>query len=202
MPGWVFLRHGQSQANVERWLSGWVDSPLTDRGREQAAQARHSCSAWEFERAYSSDLSRAVDTAEAVLRGRTVPLVLTEELRERNMGQWARKSLDEVRGEGLSHRLTDWTSAPPGGESNAQLGERVLTYLAGLPAISGNTLIVAHGGLIRVVLGLIDSQDYSEIGKTVIQNCAPHFRELPAEGFRGLIVRHEGAFPSAGEARS
>ena len=179
MPGWVFLRHGQSEANVERWLSGWVDSPLTELGREQAVAARRACGSWEFSRAYSSDLSRAKDTAELVLHGRSVSAEITRELRERNMGDWARKRLDTVRAEGLSHRLTDWWGAPPGGESNAQLGKRVLTYLAALPPISGNTLIVAHGGLIRVVLGLIDHQKYSEIGKTVIQNCVPHLRELP-----------------------
>ena len=199
MPGWIFLRHGQSEANVERWLSGWVDSPLTELGRLQAAEARRVCDGWSLERAYSSDLSRAVDTARSVLQGRSLALKQSANLRERNMGEWARKSLDEVRSEGLSHRLTDWNGAPPGGESNAQLGKRVLTHLAHLPAISGNTLIVAHGGLIRVVLGLIDGQPYSEIGKTVIQNCVPHLRELPDDGFHDLLLRHRDAFTSIEE---
>ena len=115
------------------------------------------------------------------------------------MGEWARKSLDGVRAEGLSHRLTDWKGMPPGGESNAQLGGRVLTYLAALPPISGNTLIVAHGGPIRVVLGLVDNQPYSEIGKTVIQNCVPHVRELPEDGFRELLLKHRDACLSVEE---
>ena len=193
MPSWVFLRHGQSEANVERWLSGWVDSPLTALGREQARAAAMGCRRWPFERAYTSDLSRARDTASFVLEGRSVPLEVSSELRERNMGDWARRSLDEIRREGLSHRLTDWTVAPPGGESNAQLAGRVLTYLAALPPISGNTLIVAHGGLIRVVLGLIDNQAYAEIGKTVIENCVPHPRVLPEGAFNELVLRHKGA---------
>ena len=199
MPGWIFLRHGQSEANVERWLSGWVDSPLTGLGRKQAAEAKRVCSAWPIERAYSSDLSRAVDTAQIVLQGRSLSFKRSSKLRERNMGEWAHKSLDVVRAEGLSHRLTDWNGAPPGGESNAQLGWRVLTYLAALPPISGNTLIVAHGGLIRVVLGLVDSQPYSEIGKTVIQNCVPHVRELLEDGFHELLLKHKNACSSGEE---
>ena len=39
MSHWIFLRHGESRANRERWLSGHVDIGLTERGREQARQA-------------------------------------------------------------------------------------------------------------------------------------------------------------------
>ena len=194
MPGWIFLRHGQSQANVERWLSGWVDSPLTELGQQQAAEAREACSAWTFQRALCSDLSRAHDTALAVLSHDDIPLEVTVELRERDMGDWSRKSLDVVREEGKSHRLTAWHGAPPNGESNAELGHRVFTYLSGLAPISGNTLIVAHGGLIRVVLGVIDGCEYEAIGKMAIENCVPHFRELPNGRFHQLLKHHQGAF--------
>ena len=39
MRRWIFLRHGESVANAEGWLSGQVDTPLTERGRDQARQA-------------------------------------------------------------------------------------------------------------------------------------------------------------------
>jgi broad specificity phosphatase PhoE len=194
MPGWVFLRHGQSQANAEGWLSGHVDTALTELGRAQARESGVLCRAWDFVRVYSSDLIRARKTAELALEGRGLKVELSPALRERRLGQWAKKPLAEIRAEGQSHRLIDWHGKPPGGESMAELAARVMPFFAGLEEVDGTTLIVAHGGLIRVVLGLVDGLDYSEIGPLKIANCEPHYREIPHGGFAELLAAHESAF--------
>ena len=194
MPGWVFLRHGQSEANAEGWLSGHVDTPLTSLGREQAREAGAACRAWDFTRVYSSDLIRARHTAELAIQGRGLELQVTAALRERSLGQWAKKPLKDIRSAGESHRLIDWHGSPPGGESMAQVAERVLPFFAGLKDVEGPTLVVAHGGLIRVVLGLIDGLDYAEIGPRKIANCDPLFREIPPGGFTALLKAHRTAF--------
>ena len=198
MPTWVFLRHGQSQANAERWLSGAVDTPLTSLGIEQARGAAKDCLAWDFERAFSSDLVRALRTARIVLEGRDVSLTVSEELQERSMGDWAHRSLDDVRESGESHLLIDWYKAPPNGESNASLARRSLSYLASVGEVRGPTLVVAHGGLIRVILGLIDGMDYEQIGRVSIANCHAIFRELPEGGFSDLLDKHRPFLDKAG----
>ena len=83
-------------------------------------------------------------------------------------------------------RLLTWTGRPDGGESQADIAARVLPYLASLPAIDGATLVVAHGGLIRVVLGLLDGVPREDIGRNRIGNCVPHEREVPAGRFQEL----------------
>ena len=144
MPTWVFLRHGESQANAERWLSGAVDAPLTHRsgsskpGREMSRKIL---------RGLFLRLSRAHRTAQIVLQERSVPLTVSPLLQERSMGDWAYRSIDDVRSAGESHLLTAWKKAPPGGESNASLAGRSLSYLASVGDVVGPSLVVAQEGL-------------------------------------------------------
>jgi broad specificity phosphatase PhoE len=135
----------------------------------------------------SSDLIRAKHTAELVLEDRGLAILAHPELRERDLGDWAEKPLAEIRSEGQSHCLIDWNGHPPGGESMAVLAARVLPFLAAQPAIEGNTLVVAHGGLIRVILGLLDDVETTEIGKNKIANCEPHVREIGPGRFAALM---------------
>ena len=80
MATWVFVRHGQSEANRDGWFAGQLDAPLTPLGIEQARQARELLADYAFERAVSSDLCRAHATAEIILKGRDLSLVQTSQL--------------------------------------------------------------------------------------------------------------------------
>ena len=81
------VRHGQTELNVQNILQGWQDSPLTERGCEQALATR---AAFEdrgvtFDHAYSSPLGRAQRTAELIVgEGRSIELV--DDLREWHLG--------------------------------------------------------------------------------------------------------------------
>ncbi|MCA9644705.1 MAG: histidine phosphatase family protein, partial [Myxococcales bacterium] len=61
----LFVRHGESEANAQGIMQGSLDSPLSERGREQAAVLGEWLKArgLEFEAAYCSPLSRAKETA-------------------------------------------------------------------------------------------------------------------------------------------
>jgi len=193
MMKWVFLRHGQSEANAQGWLSGHVDTPLTTRGEEQAREAKQRCLVWNFDRVFCSDLLRAHRTAELAIAGRDLELVVTPRLRERHMGDWACERLAELRAAGKTDVLVGWDGQPPNGESLSQLAARVLPYLSEIELEGSTTLVVAHGALIRMVLGLVDGLEYADIGPKKIANCEPHFRELPAGFFGALIQRHESS---------
>ena len=187
---WIFVRHGQSVANVERWLSGHVDTPLTDEGRAQARRARVELDAVPLGRAFTSDLVRAHDTARILLEGREVPLTVTPSLRERECGDWACANLDELRASGEVVLLFGWESRPPGGESQADVAARVLAWLVGLDEIDGTTLVVAHGGVIRILLGLLDGVALEDIGRNRVANATPHTRELAAGRWAELAALH------------
>ena len=188
MPAWVFLRHGESVANQEGWLSGIVDTPLTPLGREQAREAGRALADVSMDRAYCSDLSRAVDTAGLVLEGRGLEARQCVGLRERNLGDWAHRLLADLRESGENQVILGWDSAPPGGESLADVATRTLGCLASLPDFEGDTLVVAHGAVLRVVLGAIDGIDLASQATWRIPNAQPLIRELPVGYFRDRLA--------------
>lgn len=189
MSHWIFLRHGESRANRERWLSGHVDVELTERGREQAREAGRQLAAIPIARAWSSDLRRAYETARIALSGRGVPLAADPALRERRLGQWNRRSLDALRASGEVETLLSWEGRPPGGESLRDLAARVLPWLAARPDSDRPRLIVAHGGLIRTLLGLVDGQPPEVLSRRRIANAEPIERIVPAARWVELAAR-------------
>ncbi|HZP55411.1 MAG TPA: histidine phosphatase family protein [Candidatus Saccharimonadales bacterium] len=91
-----FIRHGESVSNVERWHAGRIDTPLTERGRQQAREAGKKAKAQKlhFDLIVSSPLSRALETARIIAKEigypekqiKTNPLLV-----ERNYGAMAGK---------------------------------------------------------------------------------------------------------------
>ncbi|MCB9763441.1 MAG: histidine phosphatase family protein [Alphaproteobacteria bacterium] len=187
---WVFVRHGESVANVEGWLAGHVDTPLTEKGVRQARGAARTLADQPFSRAFCSDLQRAHRTAELILEGRPdpqeVPLTVTPQLRERALGAWSERPKAEIRRSGEMDLLLTWAERPPGGESQADLAARLLDFLADLEPVDGHTLVVAHGGVIRVMLGLLDGTPVEGIGTTRIENARPIARDIEAGRWEAL----------------
>ena len=81
------VRHGQTELNVQNILQGWQDSPLTERGREQALATRAAFEARgiSFDHAYTSPLGRARHTAELIV-GENLPIEPVDDLREWRLG--------------------------------------------------------------------------------------------------------------------
>ena len=79
------VRHGQTTGNVAGLIYGQVDYPLTQKGREQATAIRPILERFKFNRVYSSDLSRAVETQQIALPG--VEGIKTPLLREFDVGR-------------------------------------------------------------------------------------------------------------------
>lgn len=202
MNTWVFLRHGESTANRARQLSGWEDVALTALGRSQARDAGRAL--WAeglcFDRVLSSDLVRAHDTATLALEayvahggGPPPPIELDGRLRERNMGRYQGASYDAMREAGIMARMITWAQRPPGGESHADLARRVVGALAAHEAagVSGSVLFVAHGGVIRTLLGLLDGEPRAEIGKTHVANATPLRRAVGDGAWQALFAELE-----------
>ena len=194
---WLFLRHGESQANAARRLSGWEDVALTERGKQQASSAGTPLAKWPLERVLVSDLCRAIDTARLALgewqRIRGVPhpnVEVHSAFRERHLGIFQGQRLDELRASGQTQRLLGWTTRPTNGESLADLATRSLPVLANLPPAIGPTLLVAHGGLLRVLLGLLDNMPTAEIGSSRIANAELHHRSIPDGRWAELAKKH------------
>lgn len=166
----VFVRHGESLANREGWLAGHQDPPLTEQGRTQARALAAELAPRPFGRAWTSDLSRARETAEIVLAGRPVPLEVLPVLRERHLGDWEGASRERLRATGGLDLLMSWDGRPPGGESHRDVALRLIDWLAALPE-GPPGLVVAHGALLRAALGLHEGRTPDEIGRWSLGNC-------------------------------
>ncbi len=155
----VFLiRHGETEWNKNMRYQGQTDVPLSDAGRKQA-EALSSCLAKvDFTAAYSSDLSRAYETATILAAPHKLPVSICAGIKEINFGEWEGLTYDRVNGQ-WSEEMKRLFSRPneveiPSGESFYQLQKRVVAALAELVRGHENEtiLVVSHGAAIRTAI--------------------------------------------------
>ncbi len=152
------MRHGETDLNRAGIWQGQLDAPLSREGRDQAERLarRLEKRGLAFAGLFSSDLARARDTA-AILGERLGLRVQADpRLRELCVGELSGKPRDEVfaaYAEVLARTRADpWNTRLPGGESLADLKQRLLAFFQTLPP--GRHLVVSHAGPIRVAVWL------------------------------------------------
>ena len=138
----VYESHSTTVDNEERRATGWLPGVLSAAGREQAralgARRRHD----RLDAVFSSDLSRAVETARIAFEGSEIPLLLDWRLRECNYGHLNGKPVAELDPGKASRVDTPY----PGGESYRQVVDRVASFLDDLGRWfdGGRVLIISH----------------------------------------------------------
>jgi glucosyl-3-phosphoglycerate phosphatase len=162
----ILLRHGQTDYNVAGRMQGHLDSVLPTVGHEQAAAAAPVLAALGPDRVVSSDLQRAVDTAEVVGTACGLAVKFDARLRETHLGEWQGCTVPEIDLDypgAIATWRSDPTWAPPGGESRVDVVARSRPVVDELDAEFGDSggsstvLLVAHGGLIAgLVTGLME----------------------------------------------
>jgi probable phosphoglycerate mutase len=145
----LLLRHGQTPMSVEKRYAGRSDIPLTEAGVAQAAAAAKRLATAGLDAIVASPLQRTVQTAEAVAAVTGLPVATDDGFRETDFGAWEGLTFAEVR-ERWPSEMTAWLAdpavAPPGGESFAEVSERVAAALARLLAgrAGQRVLLVSH----------------------------------------------------------
>ncbi len=145
----LLLRHGQTPMSVQKRYAGRTDAPLTDTGVRQAVAAAKRLAPSGIDAIVASPLRRTVRTAEEVAAVTGIPVLTDDGFRETDFGAWEGLTFAEVR-ERWPSEMTAWLAdpsvAPPGGESFAQVSERVTAALHRvLSARARQTvLIVSH----------------------------------------------------------
>ena len=153
----TFLRHGESTGNASGVIQGRGSSPLSERGRMQAAAVGERLNHQHFDLVISSDMERAVETAEAL----DLPFTTDAAWREMDVGGWDGLTNDEISekfGDELS-TLRSRQDVPLGGtgETLSGLVHRVSTArdaVLGRLEDGQSALVVCHGGVTETVLGL------------------------------------------------
>jgi len=155
----LIIRHGQSCANLDGVFVGHTNSPLSDLGRRQAeATAQYIADTYHVDAAYASDLDRAFYTGKAAADKLGLPTIPDPQLREIFAGDWENMKFDDLSGSGdPAYQL--WLtniglSGCPGGESVAQLQERIVAAMRRIAeANEGKTLVIGtHATPLRVFM--------------------------------------------------
>ncbi len=162
-PGAVLLaRHGETEDNRPPLrFQGWRDTPLNDRGRDQARELATQLAGHGIASIWSSDLSRARETAEIVGRHLGLSVCLDARLREACRGRWEGHLFPDVARD-EPELFSEWERAGrtwrfPDGESLQEQQERVAACVDDVRASTRlPALVVCHGGSIRVMLCLAD----------------------------------------------
>ena len=155
----LFARHGETDDNVPPpRVQGWIDTPLNDRGREQARALADSVRSHDVAVVHSSHLARARETAEIVAGELGLEVVVDERLAESRRGSWEGRLLEDIERE-EPDRWAAWRRGGgefrfPGGESLAEHAERVAAALEEVRRGQRPALCVCHGGTIRCAFAL------------------------------------------------
>lgn len=170
------IRHGETAANKKRVLQ-MPDSPLSDRGIEQAEMLSRRLENDNITQVFASDYPRAHHTAQIVNEHHRQAIQTTELLRERHFGDWRGKAYDEVSKDRLNGDLS-----PPNGENTEAFFQRISQTWNFLQEQARNsngiTVAVSHGLTCRALVqnhlplaaGLSMPQSWSNTSLTVIED--------------------------------
>lgn len=157
------IRHGESIGNAKRMYLGHTNLGLSELGHRQAEITAEFLKNVDFSVIYSSDLQRALETAEPHAKIRGMELILRQDLREINVGEWEGAYVDELMKDErftLGWRQNFGTFTLPGGENVQAVAERIYNAISEIAeANEGKTVaVVFHAGAMRAfyakILGL------------------------------------------------
>lgn len=153
------VRHGETQMNVDRLYYGWTDCPLNPNGEEQAERLKQYFKNISIDRIITSDLLRAVSTAEKINEEKKLLLEKEKDFRELNFGEWEGKDFKYVKQEYPSEFkqwATDWKGFTiPKGETFTEFYRRVtekLKYYIEEAKEDSSILILSHSGVMSAMM--------------------------------------------------
>lgn len=173
------MRHGKTDWNAMQKLQGRTDIPLNEEGRQMAEHARTEYADIHFDICYCSPLIRAKETAEIVLKGRNIPIITDDRLKEMSFGSY----------EGTANCITtpgcpikdlfldpaNYKVPKDGGESFEQLFARTGEFLKEVvkPQLDEgkDVLIVGHGAMNSSIICQVKGIPLSEFWSAGIENC-------------------------------
>ncbi len=147
----IVIRHGETPWNREKRMQGTTDTLLSDVGRAQAQALGRRLAGHSFTALYSSDLTRALDTARAIAEHSGHEVVMDARLQERRFGIFEGLTAAEIQSlypeEHARFSSRDPEYEVPGGESARAFTQRCLGCLAGIADRHRDeaVVVVSHG---------------------------------------------------------
>jgi broad specificity phosphatase PhoE len=184
------IRHGQTDWNVEGRWQGSLDVPLGDIGHKQAGALTMHLQDRRIKSIYSSDLSRALATAEPLAKLKGLPIHRDARLRELNLGVFQGLTHDEIRmkypdeEKGMEADYMDYVV--PEGESRRAMQARAYDVWQEIVTHEPNEpiAIFSHGGTIRLLLMKLFPGEMERLTKVRITNTCVTTIDVDGEDLR------------------
>lgn len=184
-----FIRHGETDWNVAKRIQGHTDIPLNETGRAQALAMAFNAAHQRFHAIYSSDLTRALETARALAQREDQMVKLLPQLRERHYGVF--QGITAAEGavkypEAYAHYVArDLEYDFGNGESLRGFAERVADGIDWLLRYhSGQTIAaVSHSGVLDVIYRRATGRPLHTPRDFVIPNCALNWFHFDGQGW-------------------
>jgi probable phosphoglycerate mutase len=208
----LLTRHGETAWNREGRMQGWAPTALTDRGHDEARTlGAHLADAYDVDRLVASDLVRTRQTATHVADALGLEPTLDPAWRERDFGTLQGLLRAEIRERFPEYSLRERGAAaasarPEGGESFHDARDRVAdawSNLRGTLAPAETVVVVAHGGVIKLLVGHLRGWDVAttfsrvETGNCGVTTVAVDPDADPTAGDELLGVDDRGFFEGA-----
>lgn len=171
-------------------MQGWLDSPLTERGKQQALCLGERLSSVSLSAIYPSIAPRAIATSELIRGNRVIPIIPQEGFRELGLGEWEGCLVEELlkthseNCQNFFHH-PDKYIPPKGAESFDGVRARISSLLNNLVAkhCGESILIVAHGMLMRNILAYLSQKPIQDVW-------TEHYKPTALS----LVLAKEGSF--------
>lgn len=196
----LIVRHGETEWNTKKLIQGHLDSPLTKEGLIQAGDTAQKLLSINFDQVFSSDLGRAKNTAEIIIKDRNLALITSKFLREKDFGEHSgreytifqnelKKYADEFETLSDEHKLK---YKYPSIETDEEVVTRFIRFLRevaiGYP--DKTVLIVTHAGVIGNLLIHLGVWKYTDQYKKKLSNAS--YLKLRSDGIDFFVVDAEG----------
>ena len=142
-----FIRHGETNYNIEHRIQGQLDIPLNSKGISQAEIMAEKLKDIAIDRIYSSPLRRTKQTATIINKYHNIEIVYDDRLKEFYGGHIQGRNYNDMTDEEKKRALDDpeyWF-----GESNESMKGRTIEFYKEIMDSSENILVVSHGGVWR-----------------------------------------------------
>lgn len=170
------IRHGQTDWNIQGKIQGSHDIPLNDTGKHQAELLAKGMDCRPVDKIFSSPLVRAVETAKGIAQRQNVDVYLVPGLIEVEFGQWEGMTWEEIKKQ-YPEEHARWEKnpvdvAPPGGETQMQVLERIAASVEAILANSRDCqsiAVVSHGAALAYVVAYL-MRNHPSDGEIIVEN--------------------------------
>ena len=172
-----FIRHGETVWNTLKIFQGTSNSPLTEKGRNQAISLGKKLKDVEFTKFYSSPMGRTIETSELILQGRDMKIDFIEEFKEISVGKMEGVER-EIFESTYPKQFYDFFNNPKEYDPSAYEGENYYQLLErvkkGLDKIISNhkeddvIAVVSHGITLKAIFMIVKNMSFEELGQVEV----------------------------------